>query len=55
MGEFPCRLLAHQILDNSELEVFASSRVQAAIQPHFGGPLECGEPWTLAARLSCPH
>ena len=54
-GEFQCRQLAHLILDNSQSEVFACSQAQAAIQPHFGMPLECGGMWTHAARPPCTH
>ena len=52
---FPCRLLAHHILDNNELEVFACSYAQATIQPQYGGPLECGGQWTQDDRLPCVH
>ena len=39
----------------SGVEVFACSLAGAAVQPHYGGLLECGGPWTQAARLSCTH
>ena len=38
------------------LEVFTCNYdAQAVIQPHSGGPLECGGPLTRAARFPCVH
>lgn len=42
-GAFPCRQ-----------EVFTCSWAQGNTQPHYGNPLRCGGPWTLAI-ISCTH
>ena len=51
-GGFPCRPLAHSVLENSGPEVLACTSARVVIQPHFAGNTqECGGPWIHAVRF----